>query len=120
MPFNFGAARKTTKVAGFMAPAAQVPDPLAGVESTGNTEQDAVVELDALAKGFRARRDQEAKRVRNATDSEFWLALCFRDRASKDAFIAAMGMGRLGDKYVDGHELAKLLGVDIEPGEGGL
>jgi len=88
-------------------------DPLADVPVTGNVETDAAAELDALAQGFRQRRDQEEKRFRNATDSEYWFAVCFRTRADKDAFLAAVGaVARLGDKYIDGYALAKQLGLD--------
>ena len=113
MGFDFGsgggAARKTK---GFMnQPASR--DPLADVDYTDNVEQDAAAELDALATGFRERRKLEEERFKQATDSEFWAALCFRSREHKDAFIAAAGAARLGDKYVDGHAFAKLLGIDL-------
>jgi hypothetical protein len=117
-PFNFGggggpfggAGGGGRKKAGFMQQAGD--DPLADVPVTGNVETDAAAELDALAKGFRERRDQEEKRFRDATDSEYWFAVCFRSRADKDAFLAAVGaVQRLGDKYIDGYALAKQLGI---------
>ncbi|GAA2178529.1 hypothetical protein GCM10009785_01450 [Brooklawnia cerclae] len=113
MSFEFGKS-KPGKQAGFMRPAASVPDPLSDIEYTGNVETDSATELDALAQGFRSRRNQEEKRFRNATDSEYWFAVCFRDRAAKDRFLAAINATRLGDKYVDGHALARLLGIDID------
>lgn len=112
MPFDFGGG-KARKVAGFMAPAAQVDDPLGGVEYTGNVETDSAAELSALEEGFKQRRKDEDARFKAATDSEFWLAVCFRDREHKDAFLAAVGASRLGDKYLDGHALARLLGIDL-------
>lgn len=33
-----------------------------------------------LGAAFRARREQETARFRNATDSEYWVALCFETR----------------------------------------
>lgn len=101
-------------MASFMAPAAQIPDPLADVEYTGDLEKDSAAELDAVAKGWRDRRDREETRFLDAVDSEFWFAVCFRTRAHKDAFIEAMKIGALGDKYIDGHKLARMLGLDIE------
>lgn len=115
MGFEFGkGAKPGGRKAGFMSAAAQVGDPLAEVQYTGNVEKDSAAELDALAEGFRKRRDQEAQRFRDATDSEFWFAVCFRDRAHKDRFLAQIEAARLGDKYIDGHALAKLLNLDIE------
>lgn len=120
-PFQFGNSplagkpAKGRKSAGFMAPKSDVEDPLKDVPVTGNVEVDASAELDALAEGFRARRDQEAKRFKNATDSEYWFAVCFKTREDKEAFIKAIGNpNTLGDKYIDGHQLAKALGVDID------
>ena len=116
MPFDFGSpkTKATRRRASFMAPSAQVDDPLGGVEYTGSVEVDSAAELDALAQGFRQRRDDEQKRFQQATDSEYWFAVCFKDRDSKEAFLRAIKAGRLGDKYIDGHALAKLLGVDLD------
>ncbi len=112
MPFEFGGGKRRP-TASFMAPAAQVPDPLAEVAYSGNLEADAAAELTALESAYRDRRTAEDKRFRNATDSEFWFAVCFRDRAAKDAFLAALKADRLGDKYLDGHALARLLGITL-------
>ena len=114
MDFKFGQSSitKPAKKAGFSP--ARRDDPLAGVEYTGNIEADSAAELDALAQGFRQRRDAEEKRFKAATDSEYWFAVCFKDRASKDEFLKTIKAVRLGDKYVDGHALARLLGVDLE------
>lgn len=92
MSFEFGAAKgKKNKPVGFIAKAAQAPDPLADVEYTGNVEQDAKTELDALENAFRGRRRDEDKRFKQATDSEFWFATCFRTREHKDAFLCRLG-----------------------------
>lgn len=89
------------------------PDPLAGVEYTGDIETDAAEELSALSSAFRDRRRREDRRFKQATDSEFWLALCFEDRAQKEAFLAAFNVARFGDKYLDGRKVAHALGVEI-------
>jgi hypothetical protein len=113
-PFKFGGGSPFGGAGGRKNPLMGGPkdDPLAEVPVTGNVETDAAAELDALAKGFRERRDAEEKRFRNATDSEYWLAVCFKSRADKDAFMAAVGaVRRLGDKYIDGYALSKQLGI---------
>lgn len=122
-PFQFGAGAgplggggsKGRKMAGFMAPKSEVPDPLADVPVTGNVEVDAAVELDALAQGFRDRRKAEEKRFKNATDSEYWFAVCFSTREDKEKFVKAVGNPKtLGDKYIDGYKLAAALGLDLD------
>lgn len=117
MPFEFGSAQdkpaKSRKKSGFSPASANDIDPLATVAYTGNVEADAATELDALASAFRERRRDEDKRFQQATDSEYWFAVCFKSRAAKDEFLAAIKARRLGDKYIDGHHLARLLGVDL-------
>lgn len=120
MAFDFGGGKgggtKPRPTKSFMSQPS-VPDPLADVEYTDNNEHNATAELDAVALGFRERAKREQQRFKGATDTEFWAALCFRDRASKDAFLAAVGAARLGDKYIDGHQFAKLVGVELPDSE---
>ena len=114
MSFDFEqGGKKAKKSPGFMAAASSAPDPLAGVEYSESVESDSASELTALEAAFKERRGVEDKRFQQATDSEFWVALCFRSREAKEAFLAATSTSRLGDKYVDGHAFAKALGVDL-------
>ncbi|XVV05344.1 hypothetical protein ACQPW3_08110 [Actinosynnema sp. CA-248983] len=96
------------------------PDPLAGVEYTGDLATDAATELDAVAQGFRDRTKREDERFRLATDSEYWFAVCFKTRADKEAFLAAARLMPIGDKYLDGYAVARALGIPMptEPAEG--
>jgi len=104
----------------------ETPDPLADVDYLGDISGDCAVELSALgsalrkasepapdanAAGYRERAKSEADRFKLATDSEYWFAVCFRTREEKDAFLAASGLDRLGDKYLDGQAAATILGV---------
>lgn len=90
------------------------PNPLDKLgDPTDDLEQDSRDELDAVAAGFRDRMKREGDRFRRATDSEHWFAVCFVDRAAKEAFLRQLGGPDLGDKYVDGHELAKRLGYTL-------
>lgn len=88
------------------------PDPLADVEYSGDLEVDAARELVALESAFRERRKREDARFRDVTDSEYWFAVCFRTRADKEKFLAAVG-GLRGDKYLSGYELARRLGIEV-------
>ncbi|UUV33587.1 hypothetical protein NQK81_09070 [Amycolatopsis roodepoortensis] len=94
------------------------PDPLAGVEYTGDEEDDARAELDALHRGFRERTARELERMQLATESEYWFCVCFKSQDDKDAFLAAAGLVVIGDKYLDGYATAELLGVTMpEPND---
>lgn len=89
------------------------PDPLAGVEYTGDLAADSAAELDAVAQGFRDRTKREDERFRLATDSEYWFAVCFKTRADKEAFLAAARLMPIGDKYLDGYAVARALGIPM-------
>ncbi|ONI87357.1 hypothetical protein ALI22I_23340 [Saccharothrix sp. ALI-22-I] len=89
------------------------PDPLAGVEYTGDLAADSAAELDAVAQGFRDRTKREDERFRLATDSEYWFAVCFKTRADKEAFLAAARLMSIGDKYLDGYVVARVLGIPM-------
>lgn len=90
------------------------PDPLADVDYTGDLAVDSLSEFDAVQAAFRDRRKTEDKRFTDATDSEFWFAVCFRTREEKDAFLKATGLDQLGDKYLDGGKAAAILKITNE------
>jgi hypothetical protein len=65
---------------------------------------------------FRDRNRAEQQRFKDATDTECWVAITFKSRADKDAFIAEFGLidhplipGTPGNKYVNGYSLAEHL-----------
>ena len=88
-------------------------DPLADVEYSGNLEADCQAEFAAIDEAYRQRAKAEDQRFTKATDSEYWFAVCFRDREEKDAFLRAAGVKTMlqGDKYLTGRDLAAVLGV---------
>lgn len=63
--------------------------------------------------GFKARQDAEQDRLVNTIDSEYWFAVCFLNREQKDRFLEALGLDGLGDKYLDGLEVAKRMKVPL-------
>lgn len=87
------------------------PDPLADVEYTGDLAEDTSREFTALEQGIRDRAKTERDRFKRATDSEYWFAVCFTSREEKDAFLRAAGLTSLGDKYLDGGQLAAALDI---------
>ena len=90
-------------------------DPLADVEYTGSLEADCDAEFAAIDDAYRDRAKAEEKRFTKATDSEYWLAVCFADREEKERFLKAVGvkMNLLGDKYLTGRDLATALGIEF-------
>ena len=82
-------------------------------EQTGNPEIDSVADLSALDAGFRARMKDEGKRFELATDTEYWVCMCFQSRDQKEQFLSELNLLRFGDKYIDGQDVAKELGVNL-------
>lgn len=71
-------------------------------------EQDA----NTLLKGFMERREAESARRQKATDSEYWVTVCFETREDKDRFVQEFELNKCplipgtdGHKYVDGYAL---------------
>ena len=95
------------------ARAAELLKPLEEIDYTGVPEIDTIAETSALLAGMKERNQAEQKRIIDATDSEYWFALCFHTRAEKEAFLKALGWIDLGDKYLDGTAVAERLGVDL-------
>lgn len=73
----------------------------------------AAEEVSELLEGFRARERTERRRFEDATDSEYWIALCFQTREQKEEFLRKMGWSDLGDKYLDGMACAERSGVEL-------
>lgn len=90
-----------------------IDDPLAEVEYGNGIEADSAAEASALLQGFRERAKQEAERFTLATDSEFWVAIGFQSREQKDVFLQVMEWFQLGDKYLDGTQIAALMGIEL-------
>jgi hypothetical protein len=90
-------------------------DPLADVDYEDDLEKDSEKELTALQKAYRQRAKNEEARMFDAIDSEYWVCVCFRNRAAKEAYLQAIDAIDIGDKYIDGHALAKRQGVDLGP-----
>ena len=84
------------------------------VTSTQNLETDCETEVNAVLQGFKDRAANENARLQDATDSEFWFAVCFQTREQKDEFLNKMNLMKIGGKYLDGMKVAKALGITLE------
>lgn len=117
MAFDFTSGPKFTKFPVFGAGpkvGKPAPDPLADVDYSGDLAADSTAELTAMQAAYRQRAKAEANRFRTATDSEYWVAVCFKTREDKERFLAAAGLLDYGDKYLDGYIAAKQLGIPMD------
>jgi len=77
-------------------------------------EEEAAQDIPVLLSGFKQRAREEEQRLLDAVDSEYWVAVCFQTRAQKEEFLRKLGLLELGDKYLDGMEVAGVLGVELD------
>jgi len=90
-------------------------DPLAGIAPSGDVAEDSKRELSALEQAFIDRKKAEQARFTQAVDSEYWVALCFQTREEKEDFLRKLGLLAQGDKYIDGRQAAKKIGIQLDP-----
>lgn len=87
-------------------------DPLEGIDYDCQTvETEAIEEISATLKAFKARQEQEQKRRQHSTDSEYWFCLCFTSREEKEAFLKKFNLHSIGDKYLDGRKVDRVLSM---------
>lgn len=92
----------------------EADDPLGHIDYENITNEEAVKqETSAVLEAFKARAKKEQERFALATDTEYWVGLCFQTREQKEVFLRAVGLLQAGDKYIDGRLLAKRMGVEL-------
>ena len=79
-----------------------------------DVEQIAAEDASEMLTAFRTAARREDQRFLDATDSEYWVAVCFQTREQKEEFLRKAGIDHLGDKYVDGMKVAQKLGITLE------
>lgn len=80
-----------------------------------SNEEVATKETSAVLQAFIARSKAEQARFLLATDSEYWVGLCFQTREQKEHFLKEAKLLQHGDKYLDGMLLAKRMGIELPP-----
>lgn len=96
-------------------PAEPTPNPLDAIEIEGTPEERADAEVEAARQHFFDEKHKRRDQYRTQLDHEFWVAICFQNRAQKEKFLSLLGLTDLGDKYIDGLKVAERLNVPIEP-----
>jgi hypothetical protein len=76
--------------------------------------EEAAKKVEALPGSFRERHEKERERFVDATDSEYWVCLCFDTREQKEEFLKKLGLFEHGDKYLRGDFVAEKLGVKLD------
>lgn len=93
------------------------PSPLEAIEYSDDIEADCAKEFAVVETEFQKRASDEQKRFQKATDSEFWVCLCFQTREQCEEFLAKCGHAEPDEKYVDGVKFARLIGKPVTPDE---
>ena len=89
-------------------------NPFAGVEMTGDLQEDADTNMSEALRQIIEKKKASQERFRVAVDPEFFFCMVFQSRAQKDEFLKAAGWYELGDKYLNGLEVAQKMGIEIE------
>lgn len=79
-----------------------------------DAERAAEDEVNEVLRAFKERAGREDRRFVDATDSEFWIAVCFQTREQKEEFLRKSGWINHGDKYLDGMRVAHEMGITLE------
>lgn len=90
------------------------PEPKGQIISVDDLEKEAAAESFAILDAFKKRAADENARLTDATDSEFWIAMCFQTREQKDEFLRKANFDKFGDKYLDGMKVAEQMGIKLE------
>jgi hypothetical protein len=80
-------------------------NPLLGMD----IETEAKADISEALRLFKERAAAANQRFVDNTDSEHWVAICFQNRAQKEEWLRETGLIDLGDKYLDGVAVARLM-----------
>lgn len=72
-------------------------------------EESCADEVGEVEAAFRTKIAKEDKRKVAATDSENWFCVYFTTREAKERFLRDHGLARVGDKYLDGRAVDRVL-----------
>lgn len=64
-------------------------------------------------KGFKARREAEANRIKNYLDSRYYFVVCFNNRDQMNEALEKIGFPE-NSLYVEGHDFMRNIGKPLE------
>lgn len=85
-----------------------VPNPLAGIEPTGDLEADSFAEANAILKAFQA--IEVKPYYENVWSSAYHVVCVFRDSDDLESFIREYALAKYGDLYMDGSKILEAMG----------
>jgi hypothetical protein len=103
--FDFGETNFGDFSAGDLSPESEEPEK--------NDKKEAEPIISATLQSFKDRVQKEQKRFEKATDTEYWFCVYFQSRDEKESFLKNAGLLEAGDKYLDGWDVSKKLGIAI-------
>lgn len=89
-------------------------NPLADVTLTDDLQANMDEGMSAALQEIIQRKKATQERFRVATDSEFFFCLVFQSRDQKDDFLRLIHWEDLGDKYLNGLEVARRLNIPLQ------
>lgn len=91
-------------------------DPLGEVAyDESNLEVSATAEMNEIGKKIMENKRASQERFRLENETDYWLALCFQSQAQRDDFLSKTGWGDPGDRYINGLDVARRIGADVQP-----
>lgn len=91
-------------------------DPLEDVEyNDADLERSADAEMSEILRQIKERRQADRDRFRVARDPDYFLVLCFQSHEQRDEFLTKSGWGKADNRYLNGLEIARRLGINVEP-----
>jgi len=78
-------------------------------------EADADEEVSAALQAVLDERAERRDAYRITNDQDYYLVLCFQCEGQKQEFLEKARWTGLGERFLDGLKVARLMGVDIQP-----
>lgn len=91
-------------------------DPLEAVEyEPGDIQTNADLEMSEIVAQIKAEKKAQYERFRTARDPNYYLVVCFQSHEQRDEFVQKAGWATVYDTFVNGLDVARALGLDVEP-----
>lgn len=91
-------------------------NPLEGLEPSGNLEDDSAAEMKAIHDAMIETRRKVDRKVKHAIDGAYYMTIVWLSVDDRDAFLKEVRMDRsvYRGSFLDGYQLTRQLGLDIE------
>lgn len=110
-----GSARSLKKLPPLESVFEDEGDPMEAVEYRDNDlEHNADAEMSEVVRQIRDEKRIKFDRFRVSRDPDYWLALCFQSREQRDEFLRLAKWDAIGGRFVNGLDVARRLGIDIQ------